>query len=77
MYNNLPVRGWLHTPSNPSAPPNAIVLFHPTIETDGTTPVDAAQRFIDSAIDSSRFNLGGNILFSCAPLSGAFCSIFR
>ena len=66
MYNNLPIRGWLAVPSSPPSPPNVIVLFHPSIGTSGTTPLDAAKTFLQIATDSSKLNLGSNILFACA-----------
>jgi hypothetical protein len=43
-----------------------VVLFHPTIEEEGTTPLDAAARFMQMATDSSKLNIAGsNIVFAC------------
>ena len=64
-FNGYPVRGFLRAPASVAAA-NVVVLFHPTIEEEGTTPLDAATRFMNMATDSSKLNIAGtNIIFAC------------
>ena len=64
-FNGYPVRGFLRAPASVAAA-NVVVLFHPTIEEEGTTPLDAATRFMNLATDSSKLNIAGtNIIFAC------------
>lgn len=66
MFDGLPVRGWLRVPPG-VASANVVVLYHPTIEEDGVTPLDAAARFMLMATDASKLNIAGsNIVFACA-----------
>jgi hypothetical protein len=67
-FNGLPVRGFLRAPAGVTAA-NVVVLFHPTIEDEGTTPLDAATRFMTMATDASKLNIAGtNIVFACEHL---------
>jgi hypothetical protein len=43
------------------------MLLHGTIEM-AVTPMDAAERFIQLAADTTKINLASNILFSCEPI---------
>jgi hypothetical protein len=64
-FNGYPVRGFLRAPAS-VASANVVVLFHPTIEEEGTTPLDAATRFMNMATDSSKLNIAAtNIVFAC------------
>ena len=70
-FNGLPVRGWLRVPPG-VASANVVVLYHPTIEEEGVTPLDAAARFMLMATDASKLNIAGsNIVFACE----CFCAI--
>lgn len=65
-YNSLPVRGWLYIPptSNPSY--DVILLYHGTISTEGVTPYNAAERFLNIALSQNKLSLEDKIIFSVA-----------
>jgi hypothetical protein len=65
-YNGTPVRGYLYVPETSKSQLDVVVLLHPTIEIAGSTPLDAAQMFLDLAKDSAGLSLGDKILFSVA-----------
>lgn len=65
-YNNLPIRGWVYVPTEITSDLDVVVLYHGTITTDGITPYEASERFLNLAITKDRLNLRDKIVFSVA-----------
>ena len=66
IHNGYPVRGFIHVPSENPASSDVIVLFHGTIESSGSTPLTAADRFLDIALDRSGLNFESKLIYSVA-----------
>jgi hypothetical protein len=65
-YNNLPVRGWLYVPPEGNPSYDVIVLYHGSISSEDASPYDAAERFLNLAIEYNRLNIRDKIIFSVA-----------
>ena len=65
-YNGYPVRGFLYYPTSSGVSSNldVVVLYHPTIEDAGKTPIDAALNFLKIAQD--EVDLKDKLIFSVA-----------
>lgn len=65
-YNSLPVRGWIYVPPTSSPSYDVIVLYHGTITTDGITPYNASEKFLNIALSQNKLSLEDKIIFSVA-----------
>jgi hypothetical protein len=66
VYDGYPVRGFIHVPdSNPSSA-DLIVLFHGTISSPNVTPLTAAEKFFNIALDQFGLNFGSRLIYSVA-----------
>jgi hypothetical protein len=65
-YNNLPIRGSLYFPTSGVSGTqfDVVVLYHPTIDAFGVTPINAAENFLNIALN--QINLKDKIIFSVA-----------
>jgi len=69
-YNGYPVRGYLYVPATGigTAGPvtDTLVLYHGTIDSQNTTPFQAANTFMRIVIDPNKINVRDKIIFSVA-----------
>jgi hypothetical protein len=67
-YNGLTVRGSFYYPASISTDPNVdvIILYHPSIDSQGVIPSNAALNFLNIVTNTSQINIKDKIIFSVA-----------